>query len=38
MNDETKGCPRCSDYDKVKQELENNKSNREKETRDALKQ
>lgn len=38
MNDADKGCPRCSDYDKVKQELENNKSQREKETRDALKQ
>ena len=37
MNEETKDCPRCSDYDKVKQELENNKSQREKETKDALK-
>jgi len=38
MNDADKGCPRCSDYDKVKQELESNKSQREKETKDALKQ
>lgn len=37
MNDETNHCPRCSDYDKVKQELESNKFQREKQTKDALK-
>ncbi len=37
MNQEESRCPRCSDYDKVKEELENNKRTSDKEVKDSLK-
>ena len=37
MNNEENGCPRCSDYDQLKDELENNKKNADREVKDSLK-
>ncbi len=38
MNNEENGCPRCSDYDQLKDELEHNKKNADREVKDSLKQ
>ena len=38
MNNEERGCPRCSDYDQLKEELENNKKNADREAKDSLKE
>lgn len=37
MADLEKGCPRCSDYESIKEQLENTKSQRNKEIKDKLK-
>lgn len=37
MNNEDQGCPRCSDYDQLKDELEHNKKNADREVKDSLK-
>ena len=37
MDEKDSGCPRCSDYDKLKEELEHNKKNADREVKDSLK-
>ena len=37
MDEKDSGCPRCSDYDKLKEELDHNKKNADREVKDSLK-